>query len=354
MESNTKMARSTSAQAQVRSLAKAVATAFALSDLTNEDRAPRQIEYTDLPWSNPPLITHFRLGQAQLQDYFDEPMNIDADKLIKFWHDTLHMMWLSPSRLLHNGVFATLKTHMPLVKLGVRAFRFSTPIGYPDRLDAMSGLMFSLEVAHAAFISLPIVDLVRDDSNYYVVLDDGRKIGVIDGRPACESNWTFDGSGAISDLLEMPRGITSHVCVYDQIAAVRSLLYAHRAKFGHDFTALDSALQALRYLTFGTHCPDLIVQMQTAPQSVVIAKEKARAIKASIEVMSSDITDRAKLYTLRSELVPTVMTTTGFKRSIFANTPFPFTLEAGKADRISVFLAELYEKEVPCSLRDTA
>lgn len=348
------MAAHTGAPAQVRALAKAVSAAFALSGLSDIERAPGQIVYTDLPWSVPALTTKLKLGDASLQDFLDAPLPVEGPHLLAFWQETLHMMHLSPSRLLTRGTFDTARRHMQKVRPGMRALRFSTPTGYPGVLDAMAGLMFSMECAHAAYISLPVRDMVTDASNYYAELTDGAIIGVVNGRPATPSSWDFDGSDMLLDLAEMPRGMSNHTCLYDQIAAIRSLLHVHQDRFPYNFDALDTALQALRCLTFGAHCPDLLVQVQIAPSELLASRARARALDDALEVMSTNMGDRSKVQTLRQLLVPEAMTMTTFRRLVFSSTDIPFTLEAGKLGRIINALQDLRAKEGPCSPQNIA
>lgn len=328
------------AQAQVRSIAKAVATAFASTELTAEDLAPQQIVHTDLDWTVPPLITDLKLAGNSLQAFYDAPLAVTEDGLFQFWRSTLDVMATEPSALMHGGTMATARRTMPRVRLGGRAFRFATPLGHPARVDEMAGVNFSLEVAHAAYLSLPVVDLVSDDDNYFVETPDGKRFGVIDGRPGIESSWGA-APGMVQELLRMPRGETTHQCMFDQIAMVRSMLHTYRDAF-KQFQAVDSALQALRYLSYGGYCPQLTLQMQVAPADVSAARARRQALVDAIEVMESNIPDRNKLKTLRLLLVPAAMTITAFRRTIFSSPDYPYTMELSKATAILTHLKEEY------------
>ncbi len=341
----------TSAQAQIRSIAKAVAAAFASSTLSAEEVSPGKIEITDLPWSAPPLITSATLGDASVQDFFDTALHIDGDRLPDFLRQTLHNMWHEPSRVLRAGAYANCATYMPRLRFGQRVFRFSNPIGFPSQLDITAGATLALEVAHAALISVPVAEHVSDDDNYYVRLASGAVLGIVNGLPSAPSPWAENVSGQVQDLLEMTRGETRYECAFDQIASLRSVIHVHQARLPKTFTGLDQALQALRYLSLGTYCPDLVAAIQIAPMDLVRWKEKERALHDAIEVMQHSMGDRSKLQTLRGLLVPGVLTATAFSRNIFSSTNYPFTMAPGKAGQILDFLRNYYMTEVPAGLR---
>lgn len=339
------------APTQVRALAKAVATAFAAATLTDEERHPPRIHHTDLPWNCPPLITGLVLENGALQDYLDVPLSLDADKLMRFWSETLRQMWFEPSRVLKGGVYANLSQAMPKVKTGQRALRFSAPAGAPSQIDHTAAVMLSLEVAHTALVSLPMYGLIENDDSYVAIDTEGRRFGVWKGRPIIESSWEFDASGMVPELLRAPRGETSYACHHDQIAAVRSVLYEHPGRFPHNFDALDQALQALRYLALGGYCPELTTAMVQQPMDVMRLKEVEAILFDAIDTIRSNITDRAKLETLRATLVPTVFSISRFKSTVFSAAQFPFSMAPGKTEQIEENLVAAYKSEIPKGLQ---
>lgn len=340
-----------SAAAQVRGLAKAVAVAFASANLTEAEKHPEGgIAHRDLPWACPPLITPLVLDGA-LQDHLDAPLPVTADALYAFWVATMRQMWHEPSRVLKGGTFANLGAAMPQAKMGQRALRFSAPIGAPARIDETSGVVLSLEVAHCAAISLPVMDVFTDDSSYIVTAAGGRRFGVGAGLPLIDSPWRYDATNMVTDLLLAPRGEVSYTCHYDQIASVRSILHTNAKKFPHNFEAVDQALQALRYLSLGGYCPELTTALVVKPLEVMMWKEKEYAYREALDVIRTGMSDRAKLYALRDKLVPQVMTVAKFKREIFSAAQFPFSMAAGKAQEIETNLIALYKNEIPQSLQ---
>lgn len=335
---------------QVHALAKAVSAAFAASNLTPEQKHPNIIEITDLPWSAPPLITDLRLGGVPLQDYIDGPVPLAEDHLASIWRRALADMWLQPGRLVTRGVLQKSIELMPGAANGHRAFRFSIPVGYPGQLDQEAGIIFTLELVHAIRVSMGFDRLVENESNYYVKLHSGQIIGIQDGRIACESPWTMDVSGEVSEMLRMSRGQTHYRCDFDQIAAVRSVLHVHRKSFPDNFDALDLALQTLRIVSEKLAVPALVHEMRVQPIDLYRMKEKARTIADAIEVMSASMPDRDKLNVLKASLVPGIIGNSVFKQHIFSGPVFPFALPQQKLESILSYLEGLY-RALPYEVR---
>jgi len=352
-----------SSQAAVRALAKAVSAAFAASNLTEADKAPGKIAITDLPWQAPPLLTPQVLSGGALQDYFDVPIALEQYKLHAFWVKTLDDMWHRPSSLYTHGrrasaALANCGTAMPNVRVGQRALRFSRPAGFPV-IDEQAGALFSLEVAHAARISLPIKDMIETDDSYFVEFADGMQIGIKDGVPTTTTPWTaVPVTGMVPDLLTMPRGDVSYACDYDQLASLRSVLHVHKASFPNTFEALDQALQALRLMSLGGHCPELLTAMRVSPLDMNLLRERERLLADALGVIEvPTMSDRSKLLSLRALLVPGVVAASGFKQHVFSSDQFPFTLARGRMDLIRSWLQTKYlelprelQREGICSL----
>lgn len=339
-----------SAPSQVRSLAKAVATAFAAANLTEEQRNPPGIDITDLPWACPALVSDLTLDGIPLNDYLDAPVETDATRLYRFWVESTRQLWYEPSRLLKNGVYAALGLAMPKVKLGQRALRFSLPIGAPSQVDHTAAVTLALEVAHTAYLSLPIVNVIETNDDYLVEMADGMRFGVEAGRPLLSTQFEFDARGMVPDLLRSPRGEMTYTCHYDQIAAARSVLHSHPGRFA-EFDALDTALQALRYLSLGGHCPELIAQMTIRPTDMMHLREQERLLSLAIETLKEDMPDRARLATVHQILVPTVLSETAFRKFVFASSQFPFALALGKLEEIEDKLRAMYKEKIPTSLQ---
>lgn len=343
----------TTTGAQVSALATAVANVFAASNLTTEERNPERIAITDFAWQAPPLITDLTLQGIPLQGYLDVPIALEEQKLVGFLEQTLKIMHDTPHRLmrLQGGGLATCSWAMPKVRPGQRMFRFSRPEGWPGQMPDHVGFIFALEVAHAASVSLP-VELVSDDSNYYVTLSTGEKLGVKDGAITCRSDWAFTAPGHVQAYLMMGRGEMEYAPMFDQLAALRSVLHSHAASFPNDFEAMDVALQALRYLSPSGFCAELQSRMRVAPADRTAMKMYERSMREALEIFAiRDMSDRRKLQTLHNTLVPAVITGSVFKKNIFASTHFPFTAAPGKMEKIESWLREEYRAKIPNDLK---
>lgn len=339
-----------SASAQIRSLAKAVSAAFAASALTEEEKNPGRVELTDLPWAAPPLECHATLGGAPLMDYLNVPMNIDERLLRRFWSKTLEDLWLRPSSSMRRGVYANCSWGTPRLRLGQRAFLFSVPPGFPAQLDMSAGAMFSIEVARAAASSLPVLDVVSDEDNYYAITAEGSVFGVKNGRPACASSWDTSVAGMVPDMLATTRGEPDFTCRFDQLAALRSVLHQNRKLFP-EFQGLDYALQALRLLTLSEHCPELVTQMRMAPLDLPRLKLAERALRDALSIIDDlSMSDRVKLQIWHNALVPDVISATKFKQHIWAGAQFPFSLTQAKLENIRQWLEGEY-RALPASIQ---
>jgi hypothetical protein len=339
-----------SAPAQVRALAKAVSAAFVASPLSEEERNPGRVELVDLPWVAPPLATKATLGGVPLSDYLNAPAPVDEALLRRFWLKTLDDLWYRPSNAMRRGAFANCSWGMPKVRLGQRAYFFSVPVGYPARLEMSAGAMFSIEVAHVAAQSLPVLDVVSDEDNYHVILPDRSIIGVKNGRPACESPWDESVSGMVQDMLETSRGEADYECRFDQLAMLRSVLNVHRRRIA-EFQGMDYALQALRILTLGGHCPELATQLKLLPLDLPLLRRTEQVYRDCIEIVDDiAMTDRSKLQIWHNLLVPEIISATKFKHCVFAGAQFPYALAQKKLESIRAWFEDQY-RALPANLQ---
>jgi hypothetical protein len=334
---------------QLRTLSRVVAEAFAVHVTDEQKSGP--IVHTDLPWAVPPLRTTVTLSGVPLAEYLDPQLSMDPDQLIAFWHKTLQAMWHTPAASVYRGQYRGLNTLMPKVRHGIRMLLFSVPLGYPAQLEETAGVLFSLEVAHLAALSIPHAHVVDDDSNYYVVLHDGREIGVKAGRPIIHSPWEYDASGMVWYFLDTMRGNASYACQYDQIAKLRSILYENQQTLAPVFEGLDMALQALRVMSVGGRCPDLLSATARSVGKIDVLREKERILWGAIDIMRAPMVDQRRLQALYALLVPEYFGRSAFRKYIFSTAVFPYTLPAGRAEAIEQELITRYESEIPCNLR---
>jgi hypothetical protein len=277
-------------------------------------------------------------------------MNIDEGLLRRFWIKTLEDLWLHPSSAMKRGAFANCGWGTPKLRLGQRAFLFSVPAGYPSMLDPSAGALFSIEVARAAASSLPVLDVVSDDDNYYAIMASGAIFGVKDGRPACESSWSGSVAGMVPDMLVMTRGEPDFTCRFDQLAVLRSVLHLNRKKF-LEFQGLDYALQALRLLTVGEHCPELVMQTRAAALDLPRLQQAERALRDGLALIDDlEMSDRVKLQIWHNALVPEVITASKWRQHIWAGGQFPFSLSQAKLEKIRAWMESEYQA-LPANLQ---
>jgi hypothetical protein len=240
-------------------------------------------------------------------------------------------------------VMAGAKRLMPGASSGQVSFRFSTPAGYPARNDDLAGHILSMELARLVYLSVPVARWVSDDANYFCELKSGEIIGVQDGGVALLPGQFENISGMVGELARMPRGAEHHLNHYDSLAYARSLLHTYRHRFP-DFDAVDSALQALRFLSIGQAAPEVLYAIQVSPHLQMVMAEKVRLLQDALGLLEQPVPDRDKVMGLRTMLVPDVMTATEFRQRVWAQATAPFTLEAGKMDKIRAALAAKLEQ----------
>jgi hypothetical protein len=334
----------------VKSLEKAVNTAFLKAGVKPVDIAG-PVVHTDLMWQNPPLLnTIAKLNGVHLFEYLDYSMAIDPNQLYDFWQRALYLMYHNCHRIVDvkdKGLVGAKKLFNPAV-CGQRRFRLSIPEGYPEKIDAYAGAMFSLEVAHLASLST-MLELTRDENNYYVTLEDGRLMGVKNGVPVISDPWDTSIAGAVWEFLEMPRGQITTTCLYDPIAKLRSVLWERKADFRDEFQAVDWALQALRSLSdLGVPCHILRSSAALPPPAMSRAHFGA-ALQRCLQTMDrAEVPDRSKLSMLYAELVPNIMSETQFRNRVYnLDKPVPFSLSQLVYDKIKKNLRGELEKLPP-------
>jgi len=136
---------------------------------------------------------------------------------------------------------------------------------------------------------------------------------------------------------------------------LRSVLHVHQRKFRANFEALDVAIQALRYLTCDMPCPSLIRGIQVAADNAKEDAAKTALMNEAIAVMEdAGISDRSKLRTLESLLVPAIMSMAKFRKHIYYTSEYPFALAPEKDRQIKAWLREFYALEISCNQKHTA
>jgi hypothetical protein len=337
---------------KIKTLEKAVTTAFFAAGITQANMYSGAIQFTDLPWQNPPLTAQQKLLGIPLKEYLKTNIDTDLNNLYKFWQEKLGVMYHNPSTLLlKDDSFDGLDQVFRRTQLGQKRLCFSLPAGYPNHVDEYAGIVFSLEVADVA-MNCTNFERTTTENDYYVTFPDGRILGVKHGLPAVASPWEAAARGIVWDLLDMPRGYTEYNCLHDPLAKLRSLLHENRDKFP-EFVAVDYAMQALRRLYRHNGMCSILLKAAKITNNLQDYKAQIKAVKTAIATMErNDISDRSKAQILYSTLVPMVWVETKFNSKVVnINGKLPFTFANSVLDRINNNLAVAL-KDLPCSPND--
>lgn len=337
---------------QVRSLEKAVNTAFFVAGLKTADLYGGVIKHTNLIWQCPPLKSQERLLGVPLEQYFECHLPVNTERVYDVWVNTLQLMYTSPLKAISpEGDILSLRRILGVPYSGQHKFRFSVPEGFPRPDDPYAGIIFSLEMADMLMNSTPW-EATRTENDYYVTTDKGQTIGVKGGKPAVQTPWDADCSGMVWEFLSMPRGRVSRICLYDPLDKLRSLLHEHKKDF-KEFPALDYAIQALRCLyKHGAQCRILSTAAHLHKEGPNFLS-KQRALKAAQKIMlRREISDRAKIAMLYAEMVPSVYSESGFSVKIYnLGKVAPYTLADSVITRINNRIAAELAK-LPIDLQE--
>lgn len=321
-------------------LATLVAKAFNRLGFTARDLLTGQIVHTDLPWQCPPLESQAPLEGIPFSRYLEYPAKINSEKLYDFWTTGLDDLWHRPTHAIGANGWRGAPSALPGMADGERALRLSIPDGFPEAVDPYAGIIFSLEVAKIFLMSEPTLkNFTTDASNYYVTLANGVQVGVVDGKPACQSFWEFNVEGMVDSYIEAPRGAITTACRYDLLAKIRSVLWEQAEKFA-EFEGLDLALQTLAIRSQNRLCSELQRAVEHMPVARFIDGKKIKAVEEAIALMEAwSMNDRIKITSMQEILVPEVLTASQFQRSIF-NTylTIPPVLAASTEKKILTFL----------------
>lgn len=328
------------------SLIKPVVRALALAGVTQKELLGGSIEHTELVWQAPPLRSDIMLHGAPVTDYVaSRPPHVRV-------HD-LHRMWVEVMRTIRNGPYKVCDQHgyralsycMPTATHGERLYWLTRPEGFPQ-VDEYVGARLSMEVANLVSIACPVVEMVSDADNFYVVTDDGYELGVRDGLPLVEGDqWDLPVAGMVQDLLSISRGVPFIGCDYDLIAKLRSVAWTHR-EMVQDFDGVDMALQALRILANGKHLPELHSAITTLESQRKVDDHRCKVILEALEVSEAfTISDRARVLAIRALLVPEILTPAAFKRRVFSGDTIPPALAGRSREKLREGLHLLLQEE---------
>jgi hypothetical protein len=336
---------------QIHSIESVVSAAFSRAGITKEVLYNGPVKHTELVWQNPPLKPErVYVDNIPISEYYAVSMDIDTIELVNFYKFTLRLMKSQPKLLFKRGDFLGITKVFGKTYVGQRAFRFSVPEGYPSVIDDYSALVFALEVVDLAVNALPIT-CFEDTNSYYVKLGKDY-VGVKDGLICGVPEWPMNYSGLVQDFLNMPRGASTTLCLYDTLAKIRSTLWEHKSLFGENFLGLDYLIQLLRVLDKHNIVGEVLKAGKVVHvRAMVSSEEQLSIVKKCIATMKLiNMSDKSKIRTIKSELVPLVMASTAFNKEVY-NTyhPIPFSVSEKVSARVFNKLLEL-ERGLTCRL----
>lgn len=320
---------------RIRVLADAVAASFERAGFSPQELLQGQIVITDLSWQAPPLRTQAALQGVPLHEYLDYPLQVDTERVVEFYKQGLFSLRHAPEQIANEDGYKGLSLLMPKASPGERALALPLPDGWPTG-DSTTGPLFAMEVARLLRTSSSeVTQFFENENSYYADTRWGR-VGLVDGFVSiCEDEWDISCMGLVPVFLEKPRGQLTTSCLYDLIARLRSALHEHADRFD-EFEGTDLGLQALRVLSNGGPCIELLRAVEGMSKAAFRRKARKLAFEESLRTMQSwNYTDRTKLSILQETLVPHHYTLAQFCRKVYdVNRYVPAVLSKGVESRI--------------------
>jgi len=301
---------------RVNDLAKAVTRAFQSAGFGPDTLLKGQIVHTDLLWQVPPLRTQATLAGLPLTSYLDYPIKANAEAFYDFYCEGLAALGQNPALAIGSAGWRGLSKCLSTASSGEKLARFSIPEGFPEDMDPFAGHRFAVEAAHFAKSSMVISAHVETANDFWCDTAFGR-IGVVEGLPTAYADlWDLNCEGLLDEMLTAPRGLRSTACHYDILAKARSVIYENVDKFV-EFEGIDLALQALRVLTDGRLCTELLQGIEGMSRAAFFRKRKITILGECIDIMEQwSLNDRTKISMLFERLVPEVLNMADYQRRI--------------------------------------
>lgn len=325
-------------------LSQGIVEAFAVAGFTQQDILAGAIEFTDLPWQIPPLVTEATLLGAPLSEYMDRPVYVDAEAMVNMWSEALANLKNAPDKVVTFDGYRGAAYSIPAVRRKDRALLLSIPEGFPGNITDLAATTLSLECAHLLRANSKNKQFVSDEDNYYAVTSLGVEVGIKDGVPAMYGDiWDIPSHGMVQELLRTPRGTVFEGCDHNVIAKVRSVAYTYNRSL-RDYEAVEWALQALRAIEGDR---ELLKAIQSIKKVTYVRKMRHEALAEALQVVNRmSITDRQRIETLKHLLVPEVLSPGEFTKQLYPFNKLPPPVLAEKVIlRLRQNVAELFAHE---------
>lgn len=330
---------------RIKLLADAAAASFEAAGFSPAELLQGPITFTDLTWQATPLAVATPYWGVPFRDYLDYPLDIDPEGLYDYYRQGLLLLSVGPEEITDSEGYKGLTRLVLGCRKGERRLALPLYEGWPEG-STTTGPVFALEMAHIYKTSCREVKaFVADESNYYADTPWG-KVGVVDGYVSDSRDlWDVDCRQLVPEMLAQPRGQPVTECQYDVLARLRSALYQEPERF-KDLELLDLALQALRILSYGELCHELVTAVSQMSSRAFKRKLKIEAYSRAVDIMKSwNITDRVKISMLQELLMPAYMSLPEFSRKIWdPHKIMPSVLSTRSEARIMNYLTFVLRK----------
>lgn len=325
-------------------LSRLVVEALVQAGFTQDDVLSGGIEFTNLPWQVPPLVIDAPMFGIPLSEYIDRAVYVNTEALTELWSDALLNMKNKPDKVLTFEGYRAASRAIPNVRLNERPMYLSPPEGFPAGITDLAATMLSLECAHLLRRNSRISSFTADDDNYFAELPEGIEVGIKEGLPALYFDiWDIPVTGMVEEMLRTPRGTIFEGCDWNITSKVRSLVYTYQKSF-RDYEALDWAIQALRAIEGDR---ELLQAVRDIRKVAYNRRVRLDALAQAVQVVDSiAMTDRQRIDTLKNLLVPEVISSAQFSRTIYpVNATPPAVLMDKVLERIRVAVKQLHHEE---------
>lgn len=330
---------------RVKLLADAAAASFEAAGFSPAELLQGPIVLTDLTWQVPPLEVPALYWGVPFQDYLDYPLEINSEELYDYYRQGLMLLSMGPEEITDDQGYKGLTRLILGCRKGERRLALPLYEGWPAG-STTTGPVFALEVARLFKTSCKkLQGFVSDESNYHAVTPWG-KVGIVNGYVSDSRDlWDVDCSNLVPGMLEQPRGQVVVECQYDILARLRSALHQEPERF-KDFELADLALQALRVLSYGELCHELLTAVSQMSSKAFKRKLKIATYSKALEIMKSwDLSDRVKISMLQELLMPGYMSLSEFSRKVLdPHKIMPNVLSARTEARIINYLTAVLKQ----------
>lgn len=310
-------------------------------------------DFRPLTWMAPPIYPLTEIGEA-LPTVFagTKAFRVIPELALAEYHRAMIYLKESAYEVLSEDLscLPRLGSAFGLEPEDTRAV-FSGPMVDNFKAAPEAGFTLSLEMAAALYAS-GVEPLIKDANNFYVVMRDGSKIGVVKGKPSgYEDRWPTDFTGDVEVYLSMQRGagwteesldVIDRIYFwaesnYDKLEVLGGLHevlpYLKSGLSNYDKWKLEQDILAVKPRKPGP------IEVKITPQAVFDRVRQAQEVMADIRIPDQD-----KIATLVELLVPTVVSESTFNSKFWNLSKPVFTMDRKSVLKIERALERINNK----------